>query len=399
MPNFSRHALMSAETPRAVKEEMTKLQSSDERPTRMKFRTGPAERWLNGVIHDSRLRGDLCADGSVRLWLVNLGQLTTPALVVQRTLLDANLTTMSAARPGPRMRPHVKAHKCSALAARQAEMGHRGFTCATIAEMEVLARSGLGEDLLLANEVVDAKRLGVLVRGGARVTMAVDSEEIIAAAVSARVPEVLIDVNVGLPRCGCRPDDAGRLADRARQQGLEVRGVMGYEGHIVGLEDRSRRVDLLEEAMALLQRAHEDVGGDVVSAGGTGTYDINHWATEIQAGSYALMDTAYGKLGLPFAQALSVLATVISVSSEWAVADCGLKSLGMDHGNPTVDDATVLFCSDEHLTFSPRHRVRVGDRISVFPAHVDPTVAYHEFLHVADGEEVVDHWRVDMRGW
>jgi D-serine deaminase-like pyridoxal phosphate-dependent protein len=208
----------------------------------------------------------------------------------------------------------------------------------------------------------------------------------------------LIDVNVGLPRCGCRPEDAGRVADRARQQGLTVRGVMGYEGHIVGLEDRPSRVELLEVAMALLQRAHEDVGGDVVSAGGTGTYDINHWATEIQAGSYALMDTAYGKLGLPFAQALSVLATVISVSSEWAVADCGLKSLGMDHGNPTVEGATVLFCSDEHLTFSPREQVRVGDRISVIPAHVDPTVAYHQFLHVADGEDVVDHWPVDMRG-
>jgi D-threonine aldolase len=70
-----------------------------------------------------------------------------------------------------------------------------------------------------------------------------------------------------------------------------------------------------------------------------------------------------------------------------------------DHGNPTVDEATVLFCSDEHLTFVPRRRVRVGDRISVIPAHVDPTVAYHEYLHVADGEEVVDHWPVDMRGW
>jgi D-serine deaminase-like pyridoxal phosphate-dependent protein len=330
---------------------------------------------------------------------VNIGQLTTPALVVQRALLDANLTTMADALPGTRMRPHVKAHKCSALAARQKQLGHTGFTCATITEMEVLARSGLGDDLLLANEVVDAQRLGVLVREGARVTMAVDSEEIIAAAVAARVPEVLIDVNVGLPRCGSRPHDAGRLADRARQQGLTVRGVMGYEGHIVGLEDRTRRVELLEESMALLQSAHEDVGGDIVSAGGTGTYDINHWATEIQAGSYALMDTAYGKLGLPFAQALSVLATVISVSSEWAVADCGLKALGMDHGNPTVDEATVLFCSDEHMTFSPQNRVRVGDRISVVPAHVDPTVAYHEYLHIADGEEVVDHWPVDMRGW
>jgi D-threonine aldolase len=330
---------------------------------------------------------------------VNIGQLTTPALVVQRALLEANLSTMADALPGTRMRPHVKAHKCSILAARQAELGHTGFTCATITEMERLARSGLGHDLLLANEVVDAHRLGALVREGARVTMAVDSDEIIAAAVAARVPEVLIDVNVGLPRCGCRPQDAGRLADRARQQGLTVRGVMGYEGHIVGLEDRSRRMQLLEESMALLQGAHSDVGGDIMSAGGTGTYDINHWATEIQAGSYALMDTAYGKLGLPFSQALSVLATVISVSSEWAVADCGLKALGMDHGNPTVDEATVLFCSDEHLTFSPRHPVRAGDRVSVIPAHVDPTVAYHEYLHIADGEEVLDHWPVDMRGW
>ena len=151
--------------------------------------------------------------------------------------------------------------------------------------------------------------------------------------------------------------------------------------------------------MELLALAHADVGGELVSAGGTGTFACNTWATEIQAGSYALMDTAYGKLGLPFAQALSVMATVISVSSEWAVADCGLKALGMDHGNPTDEGSTVLFCSDEHLTFSPGHPVRVGDRISVIPAHVDPTVAYHEFLHLVEAEDVVDQWPVDLRGW
>ena len=72
----------------------------------------------------------------------------------------------------------------------------------------------------------------------------------------------------------------------------------------------------------------------------------------------------------------------------------------MDHGNPTVDGATVSFCSDEHLTFSPRtNRVRVGDRISVFPAHVDPTVAYHEYLHLIEGHDVVGSWPVDLRGW
>jgi D-serine deaminase-like pyridoxal phosphate-dependent protein len=331
--------------------------------------------------------------------MMHIDRLTTPALLVERALLEFNLTTMAAALPGRRLRPHVKAHKCTALAARQAQHGHTGFTCATITEVEGLARVGMGDDLLLANEVVDATRLGALVRGGARVTMAVDSEEIVAAAAAAGVPEVVIDVNVGLPRCGCRPEDAGALAESARRQGLAVRGVMGYEGHIVGLEERPRRVALLEESMALLLLAHEQVGGDIVSAGGTGTYDINRWATEIQAGSYALMDTAYGKLDLPFAQALSVLATVISVSRDWAVADCGLKALGMDHGNPIVAGAAVLFCSDEHLVFSPGSRVRVGERIRVIPAHVDPTVAYHASLHLVDGLEVVEEWPVDLRGW
>jgi D-serine deaminase-like pyridoxal phosphate-dependent protein len=81
------------------------------------------------------------------------------------------------------------------------------------------------------------------------------------------------------------------------------------------------------------------------------------------------------------------------------VADCGLKALGMDHGDPSIDGARVLFCSDEHVTFVPDHRVRVGDRIHVLPAHVDPTVAYHRHLHVVDGDEVVESWPVDLRGW
>jgi D-serine deaminase-like pyridoxal phosphate-dependent protein len=330
---------------------------------------------------------------------VKTSELTTPALIVQQDLLEANLAAMAAALPGDRLRPHVKAHKCTALAARQAGLGPVGFTCATIAEMEGMARAGLGQDLLLANEVVDATRLGVLVRQGARITMAVDSEDTLGAAVRAGVPEVLIDVNVGLPRCGCPPDQAGRLGDRARGQGLEVRGVMGYEGHIVGLEDRERRASMLEESMSLLTAAHQAVGGDLISAGGTGTYDLNHWATEIQAGSYALMDTAYAKLGLPFAQALTVLATVISVSDGWAVADCGLKALGMDHGDPSIDGAAVWFCSDEHVVFASENPVRVGDQVHVIPAHVDPTVAYHRYLHVVEGDEVVGRWEVDLRGW
>jgi D-serine deaminase-like pyridoxal phosphate-dependent protein len=326
-------------------------------------------------------------------------ELTTPVLLVEAAALDANLSTMARALPGARTRPHVKAHKCTALARAQAALGHPGLTCATVAEMEGLARAGLGNDLLLANEVADASRLGALVRQGHRVTVAVDSTATVDAAARAGLREVLVDVNVGLPRCGCRPADAGRLAEHARSADLSVRGVMGYEGHAVGIEDRATRSDLVAASMEQLMLAYDEVGGEVISAGGTGSYDLNTWATEIQAGSYALMDTAYAKLGLPFAQALSVLATVISVSNGWAVADCGSKALGMDHGNPTIDGAEVWFCSDEHVTFASSGRVRVGDRVSVLPSHVDPTVAYHERLHIVDGDDVVETWAVDLRGW
>jgi len=326
-----------------------------------------------------------------------LGDLATPALVIDVAVLDANLSTMAAALPGARLRPHVKAHKCTALAGRQAALGHRTFTCATIREVEGLVAAGLGDDVLLANEVLDARRLGAL---DAHVTVAVDSEETIEAAATGGVPSVLIDVNIGMPRCGCDPADAGRLADRARVRGLEVRGVMGYEGHAMLLPDRAQRTSLVANAMESLAAAHAAVGGDVVSSGGTGTFDLNTLATEIQAGSYALMDTAYAKLGLPFRPALSLLGTVLSTSrAGYAVADVGTKALGMDHGPSAIDDADVWFFSDEHVTFAPRRPVRVGDRVRVWPAHVDPTMACHERVHLVDGERVVDTWLIDLRGW
>ncbi len=328
---------------------------------------------------------------------LRLPEIQTPALLIDADVLARNIAEMSAALPGPRLRPHVKAHKCTGLARQQAAAGHASFTCATIRECEGMVAAGLGQDLLLANEVLDARRVGALVAGGARVTVAVDSPQTIGAAAAGGVREVLIDVNVGLPRCGCPPELAGKLAEAARAAGLAVRGVMGYEGHVVGLVDGDERVGQTRTAMELLVAAHADVGGDLISAGGTGTYALNRWANEIQAGSYALMDTAYGRLGLPFGQALFVLATVVSSAAEWSVADAGLKAFGMDHGNPELDGATVWFCSDEHTTFSaPRP---VGERVRFVPGHIDPTMAYHERAYVCSGEEIVDVWPIDLRGW
>jgi D-serine deaminase-like pyridoxal phosphate-dependent protein len=343
-----------------------------------------------------------------------LGELSTPALCVDVDALARNVETMAAffrARPCA-LRPHVKAHKTPAIARLQAAAGCVGFTCATIREAEVLARHGL-DDLLIANEIVDPTKVGRLraLAGCARVTVAVDSAE--GAALLAGLPvEALVDVNVGLPRCGVPPGQALDVARAIAASGVRLRGVMGYEGHAMAIADPAARAAAAREAMAILVRVGEDLRAagfevGVVSAGGTGTYDVTGavaGVTEVQAGSYALMDTAYARFGLPFVEALRCLATVVSVQGRLAVLDAGLKALAVDHGNPELPAdvaASVLFLSDEHATLavSDGFRARPGERVWLRPSHVDPTVNLHDRLFAIRGDEVVDVWPVEARGY
>jgi D-serine deaminase-like pyridoxal phosphate-dependent protein len=336
-----------------------------------------------------------------RMGVVHVTDLPTPALVIDADALDRNIAAMAARRPGRSLRPHVKAHKCTALAAVQAAGGHDSFTCATTREVIGMAAAGLGTDLLLANETVDPARLKAMASVDARVTVAVDSEATVAAAAASGIAEVLIDVNIGLPRCGCEPADVPRLADLARRAGMTVRGVMGYEGHLMMVLDPADRRARVGAAIDVLLAAHERVGGDVISAGGTGTHDLLDRVTEVQAGSYVLMDTQYAQHGHPFEQACWVVGTVIAVAARHAVADVGLKAMAMDHGNPAVVGGDVWFLSDEHVTFapSPDRRVSVGDRVRVTPAHIDPTMAMHDVAWLVRGDEVIDRWPIDLRGW
>ena len=335
-------------------------------------------------------------------------QLATPALLIDLDALNGNLRTMSLRHPGTKLRPHTKAHKCTNLANLQSQYGHKTFTCATPREIIGMAAAGVGKDYLLANEVVDPGRLSALakVSQSARVTIAVDSEITVMAAARAGLCDVLIDVNVGLPRCGVAPALAGQLADFARKQKMTVHGVMGYEGHLMMVDGHEKRKQRVADSMQLLASASQDVGGEIISAGGTGTFDLHDETciNELQAGSYALMDTHYAKLNLPFDQSCFVLGTVISKSTDWLVIDVGLKSLGMDHGNPSVDGFDVLFCSDEHTTLATKKeskntKVSVGDKLRVIPAHIDPTMAMHELAFLVRGDEVIDSWPIDLRGW
>jgi D-serine deaminase-like pyridoxal phosphate-dependent protein len=147
---------------------------------------------------------------------------------------------------------------------------------------------------------------------------------------------------------------------------------------------------------------------DVVSGGGTGSYDISSAVpgiTEIQAGSYVLMDTDYGCLGMPFEQALFVLGTVVSRPvPERCVIDAGHKACTKDHGNPGVrgmKEATVLGLNDEHaiIAIPPASSIKVGDRLALIPSHIDPTMNLHDAVYVLQGDNVVDVWPIAARGY
>lgn len=356
---------------------------------------------------------------------MKIHEIPTPALVVDLAATERNIRLMAdyfAARSS-KLRPHFKAHKTPAIARRQLAAGQcTGLTCATIGEAEIVIDEGLTGDVLIANEIVGpgkAERAAALARR-CDLKVAVDShfgiEDLAAAARAASVEiGVLVDVNVGLPRCGIAPGEPAvelaRLVEA--MDGVRLAGVMGYEGHVVSIEPREERETRTTKAMdRLLQtaRAIREAGMrcEIVSGGGTGTYDITgamEGITEVQAGSYVLMDTAYAKLDIPFEKAFTVLGTVLSRGRpDLCAADNGHKACSIDHGNPDVKGvpgASVLFLSDEHATIAlpPESTLAVGDRIELWPSHIDPTINLHDEMYAVVGDDVVEVWPIAARGY
>jgi D-serine deaminase-like pyridoxal phosphate-dependent protein len=287
---------------------------------------------------------------------------------------------------------------------------------------EAEAVASFCDDLLIANEIVTADKCGraAALAASRRVTVALDSVEgLEALATAARtagvIVGVLVDLNVGQMRCGVLPGEpAVQLATRvARTPGLALRGVMGYEGHVQPVRDRGERTVQAQRAMTALVDTAAQVRAaglpcEIVSGGGTGTYDISGrvpGVTEIQAGSYALMDTDYGDVGVPFEQAFFVLGTIVSrPAADRCVADAGHKSTTKDHALPSVHGlagASVTSLNDEHATIEipPGAAVRIGDRVRLVPSHTDPTMNLHDAIYAIEGERVVDVWPVSARGY
>jgi D-serine deaminase-like pyridoxal phosphate-dependent protein len=328
-------------------------------------------------------------------------EIPTPALLLDMDAMEANLKRMAAffAEGPTRLRPHYKNHKCVALAKRQLAHGAIGITCATLGEAEVLARSGI-PSILIANEIAGAPQIQRFVQLSrlTDIMVGVDNERAIAslsaASAQARVPlNVVVDVDTGMGRCGAPPGEpALALAQMATAQGLRFRGLIGYEGHCVRLPPGPAKTAAIEQAMgklvgtARLIQSH-GLPVEIVSAGGTGTHDISGripGVTEIQGGSYLLMDTDYQTVCPEFELALSVLGTVISRSgNERLIVNIGLKEISGERGLPVlknISGARVRKLNAEHAVVDilhPDFAAQIGDQLELWAHYSDATVNLH----------------------
>lgn len=351
-------------------------------------------------------------------------ELDTPALLLDLATFERNLTKMAAffADKPATIRPHSKSHKCPQIALRQLEAGAIGITCAKLSEAEVMASAGI-RDILVANQVSGVVKIdrATDLAGQCDLMVAVDdadnvrhlSEACTAKGVTLRV---LVEVDVGMARCGVLPgepalDLARRVAEAAS---LRLEGLMAYEGHLVMVEDPGERAqkvraafEPLEQTVALLER--DGLPVEIVSSGGTGTYHITGtlpFVTEIQCGSYVLMDTKYRTIQPDFEPSLTVLSTVVSRPvPERIVVDAGLKSMTIEFGWPLPLDGegvSVRHLSEEHgnldLADGGRFDGKPGDRFRFMPSHCCTTVNLHEAFHVIEDGKLIDIWPIAARG-
>jgi D-serine deaminase-like pyridoxal phosphate-dependent protein len=344
---------------------------------------------------------------------------TTPALILDLPAARRNIERMAAAmtsRPAT-LRPHVKTHKSPDLALLQAAAGAQGFSTATVWEAVMLAEAGL-DDLFVVNTVVGRAKIEPLANLARerRVLVAVDdlenaTELSLEAVKQGATLGVMIEIDTGMRRAGLDdPAKAGEQALRlAELPGLRFEGVTGYEGHCSLEDDVARRtvkqraaMDLLLVAVAAIEEA--GVSCPIVSAGGTRTWWLTAATpgiTEIQAGTYVLMDRFHSGVEGGFEPALRVLTTVISRRREWAIVDAGSKSVAdPDLAAIAGRDLANLGFDEEHGRFAVENEseLALGNVVQLLPGYAPSTINMYDAYHVVEDDVVVDIWPVVPRG-
>jgi D-serine deaminase-like pyridoxal phosphate-dependent protein len=349
----------------------------------------------------------------------NRGELTTPALVLDLPAAKRNISRMAdrIAELPAEIRPHIKVHKSPELSRLQVDAGAIGLSVATVWEAIVLVRSGL-DHIFVVNTVAGPAKLRALAElaRDADVMVAVDDPigvDALSEAARAAGSEVgvFIEVDTGMDRCGVdSPEEAvvvARLVTDA--PGLRLVGITGYEGHCSLTPDHDERLAKEQTAMGYFVEVAErlELAGlpvPIRSAGGTATWDwtaAHDGITEIQAGTYAVMDNFHGRMVAGFEHSLTVQATVISRRPDRVIVDAGGKSMGAGDLASIVGHPLPAFRFDEeHGIFDATggSTLRVGDTVALVPGYSPSTVNWYDAYHVVQDDVVVDIWPVIPRG-
>lgn len=350
-----------------------------------------------------------------------LDHLPTPYLVVDHDVLSANITRLHRhlAGVGLAVRPHVKTHKVLEIAALQVAAGASGLTVATVGEAEVFADAGYA-DLVIAYPLwVDegrARRLRQLA-SQARIAIGVDSVEAaerLTGLLDPRV-ELMVEVDSGHHRTGCRPGEAGAVAAAARAGGLTVRGVFSFPGHSYAPDAAAGAAAQEEEALRVAAESLRAVGvlPEVVSGGSTpSAAEMGAGVlTEARPGVYVVNDAQQWELGRCAREdvALTAYGRVVSSRPGRVVLDTGSKVLGGDRSGYATGygrlldhpEARIVQLSEHHAVVAlPEgpHRPPLGALLRVVPNHVCVAVNLVDHLRVVQRGHPPRTWSVAARG-
>jgi len=353
---------------------------------------------------------------------VKIEELDTPALLLDLDILENNIKKMAdffRNKPA-KMRPHIKTHKTPIIAHKQIAAGAEGIACQKLSEAEVMVESGIN-DVFITNQVVGWNKALRLAKLGHHAKMSVIVDDVAnvkqlsqAATQEGVTINTLVEVNVGMNRCGVAP---GRPAvalghEIVNAPGLNFQGILGYEGHCVLLDDYTQKKQLCLEALEkdvdtarLLGEAGLPV--EKVCAGGTSTYNISGLypgITEIHPGTYATMDLKFKNMGIPFDCAVTLLTSVISTPAPGrATVDAGMKSISQEFGIPNVNrpDTRLVHLYEEHGLLELGESAKAlhpTDKVQLVPTHGCTTINLHDRFYSTRKGYLEAVWEIAGRG-
>jgi len=342
-------------------------------------------------------------------------QIPTPALLLDADLLELNLARMAqrVKQSGKQLRPHAKAHKCFEIARRQIAHGACGISVATVAEAELMANHAI-PGILLTSPLADAAKIARIAATGAMAVVDHVRQVEWYAAAAVHPIDLLIDIDVGDHRTGAASAAQALEIARAIAQSPQLRlcGLQAYSVSGSHGADRAARRHISQAVFQTAATIRDLLAGEgfpagILSGGSTGTWDVDldlPELTELQAGSYVMMDLAYRRLGIDFHHAMTILSTVVSANHDrFVTLDAGFKAFATDHGygpEPVGPaGAKYRWGGDEFgfLDTSLEGKPGLGDRIELIAPHCDPTVNLYDRIYVCRGESVEAVWPVMER--